>query len=218
MATFSPKLNLKRNDGTDPFLRQDFVDNWNKIDAAPGVYVTTSDLLPTWSANQAGRLVFLTDLKQLKYWDGSAFQDERTAVPIFAAGAIFDAAIAKNSTPIYNMANITVPRPCTLAIWMNCTVSADANKTQYFSMRINFDGADVLLGGYSDAGRLIGDSSQSSSTDQSTTISALGVVTASKGAHSIKAKMSTGTYNTSLTLRGIKTIAAVGLYSASQSL
>lgn len=218
MATFTPKLNLKRNDGTDPFLRQDFVDNYNKLDAAPGVYVTTSDLLPTWSANQAGRLVFLTDLKQLKFWDGSSFQDERTAVPIYAGAAIFDTAIAKSSAPIYNMVNITVPRPCTLAIWMNMTVSADANKTQYFSLRINFDGADLLMGGYSDAGRMIGDSSQSSGTDQSTTLPALATVTASKGTHSIKAKVSTGTYNTSVTLRGIKTIAAVSLYSASQSL
>jgi hypothetical protein len=217
VSTNSPRLLLKRPDGTDPFLRQDFVDNYNKIDAAPGVHICTSDTRPVWGSAQAGRMIFMTDYKQLQYWDGAAWNDERTAAPVFAGGAIFDATIGKNATPTYNIVNFTTPRPCTLAIFMNATFSCDSQHSQDVYMRCNFDNADLLLGGYSDAIRFTGNSSDTSA-DMKMTVPAMAVVNCAKGSHSIKAKFTIGSYNTSVILRGVKTIGMIGLYASSQSL
>lgn len=217
MSTQTPKIGLKRPDGTDPFLRTDFVNNYNLLDQSPGVYICDSTTLPVWGSAQAGRMVFLTDYKQLRYWDGAAWQDERTAVPMFAAGAIFDATIGKNTTPTYSVCTFTTSRPCTLAIFMNATVSCDSQHTQDFYLRVNFDNSDLLLGAYSDGMRFTGNSGDTSS-DMKLTIPAMAVVNVTKGTHSIKGKIITGTYNTSVILRGIKTIGLIGLYASSNSL
>lgn len=217
MSTLTPKIGLKRPDGTDPFLRQDFVDNYNKLDAAPGVYICDSTTLPVWGTAMAGRLVWLTDYKQLRFWDGSAWQDERTAVPLFAGGAVFDQTVGKNATPTYNIVNFTTPRPCTLAIFMTLTVSCDSQHTQDVYFRVNFDNSDQLLGAYSDAIRFTGNSSDTSA-DMKMTCPAMAVVNCTKGSHSIKGKVVVGSYNTSVIVRGIKTIGMIGLYSSSNSL
>jgi hypothetical protein len=217
VSTSSPKLLLKRPDGTDPFLRQDFVDNWNKIDAAPGIYVCDSTTRPSWASAQAGRMIFLTDWKQLQYWDGSSWNNERTAVPFFAGGAIFDATVGKNATPVYNIVNITTPRPATLAIMMSATVSCDSRFTQDVYFRANVDGGDLLLGGYSDAIRFTG-KSDDSSADMKMTVTALAQATVTAGSHSLKGKFTIGTYNTSVIIRGIKTLAFLGTYNSSQVL
>jgi hypothetical protein len=88
MSSLTPRLSLKRPDDTDPFLTQDFVDNYNKLDAAPGVHICTSTTRPSWSGAQAGRAIFLTDWKCFQWWSGSSWQDERAATGLFAGGAI----------------------------------------------------------------------------------------------------------------------------------
>jgi hypothetical protein len=208
---------LKRNDGTDPFLRQDFVDNWNKLDAAPGVHICDSTTRPTWGSSQAGRLIWLTDWKQFQFWDGSAWNNPRQSVPFFAGGAIFDATVGKNATPLYNVVNFTTPQPTTLAIMMSTTVSCDSRFTQDVYFRINVDGGDLLLGAYSDALRFTG-KSDDTSADMKLTVTALAQTTVTAGSHSLKGKFTIGTYNTSVVIRGIKTLALLGTYNSSQVL
>jgi hypothetical protein len=217
VSTLTPKVGLKRPDGTDPFLRTDFVNNWNLIDQIPGAYICDSTTLPVWGSAQAGRLVFLTDYKQIRYWDGAAWQDERTAVPLFAGGAIFDTTVGKNATPTFNIVTFTTPRPCTMAVILNATVSCDSQHSQDVYLRVNFDNSDLLLGGYSDAMRFTGNSSDTSA-DMKMTCTAIAVVNATKGTHSIKGKLNVGTYNTSVILRGMKAIGMIGLYASSNSL
>ena len=217
MSTVTPKVGLKRPDGTDPFLRTDFVNNWNLIDQIPGAYICDSTTLPVWGAAQAGRLVFLTDYKQIRYWDGAAWQDERTAVPMFAGGAIFDATVGKSATPTVNIVTFTTPRPCTIAMLVSATISCDSQHTQDVYVRANFDNGDLLLGGYSDGMRFTGNSSDTSA-DAKATCTAIAVVNATKGTHSIKGKLVVGAYNTSVILRGMKAIGFVGLYASSNSL
>ncbi len=36
MSTTTPRIGLKSPEGTDPFLTQDFIDNWSTIDTAVG--------------------------------------------------------------------------------------------------------------------------------------------------------------------------------------
>jgi hypothetical protein len=217
VSTLTPKIGLKRPDGTDPFLRNDFVTNWNALDATPGVYICDSTTKPVWGTAQAGRMIFMTDYKQVQYWDGTTWNDERTAVPMFAGGAVFDATIGKSATPTYNIVTFTTPRPCTLAVFMQATISCDSQHTQDIYFRINFDNTDVLLGAYSDAIRFTGNSSDTSA-DAKMTVPAMAVINCTKGTHSLKGKVIVGAYNTSVTVRGIKTIGLIGLYASSNSL
>jgi hypothetical protein len=217
MSTLSPRMGLKRPDDSDPFLSQDFVDNWNKIDAAPGVHICTSGTRPSWGSAQAGRTVFLTDYKAFQWWDGSAWQNERAATGLFAGGAVFDATLSKNAVVTYNLVNFTTPRPCSLAIAMSMTVSCDARFVQDVYGRIVYDGGDILLGAYSDAMRFAG-KSDDTSADTKNTMTMLGVVNVSAGAHTLGGKVTVGTHNTSVILRGMKTISVLGVYASNQIL
>lgn len=217
MSTLSPRLSLKRPDDSDPFLTQDFVDNYNKLDACPGAHICTSTSRPSWGSAQAGRLIFMTDWKCYQWWDGSAWQDERAATGMFAGGAIFDATLSKDATGIYPLINFTTPRPVTLAVMMNMTVGCDARFTQTFTGRVVLDGGDVLLGGYTDAQRFTGNSSDAAATTQMT-MPIIATATVAAGAHTLGGKITVGSYNTSLVLRGIKTVAIMTTYASSQIL
>lgn len=218
MAQFTTKLGLKSPDGTDPFQRQDFVDNYAKLDASPGVYICDSNTRPsTWTSSQAGRQIYVTDWKQFQMWTGTTFINERTAVPCFAGGAVFDASVGKQTTATYTLSTVNTPRPCTLAIIMNITMSVPSESSQFASMRINFDGTDLLMGNYSDAVRFIGNANDPSSDNQQT-ISALAVVSAAVGSHSIRGKVTTGNWNTTLTVRGLKFLAFMAEYNSSQTM
>src|SRR6185312_8967561 len=121
MATFTTFLGLKVNAGTDAFLLSDFTSNWNTLDANPGVFICTSTTRPSYSSGQAGRIIFMTDLKQLSYWNGSSWQDLRDSAPVFAQGAIFNTSMSAGSSPTFTVCSLTVPRPCSMAIWLSGT-------------------------------------------------------------------------------------------------
>jgi len=217
MSTLSPILGLKRPDDTDPFLTSDFVSNYNILDGSPGVFICTSSTRPAWGSAQAGRVVFLTDYKSFQYWDGSAWQNERAATGLYAGGATFNATLSKGSTTTYNIITLTTPRPVSLVVSMNMTVSCDARFNQDLFGRIVFDGGDVLLGGYSDALFFAGDSN-GASADTKLTLPMLAQVNVSAGSHTIGGKVIVGAYNTSVTLRGIKSVAILGIYASNQIL
>lgn len=217
MSTLSPRLSLKRPDDTDPFLTQDFVDNYNKLDQAPGVHICTSTTRPSWGAAQAGRTVFLTDWKCFQWWDGSAYQAERAATGLYSGGAVFDATLSKNTVTVYNLINFTTPRSCSVAVMMNMTLSCDSRFSQVIYGRIVFDGGDTLLGNYSDALRFTGNSNDTS-VDAAHTFTMLGLVNVSAGAHTLGGKVTVGGYNTSVKLHGMKTIAVLGIHASNQIL
>lgn len=62
----TPRLGLRRPDGTDPFLRQDFVTNYNTLDQYPGTLIVPNiGARPTsWGANQVGMSVWQQDTRQ----------------------------------------------------------------------------------------------------------------------------------------------------------
>lgn len=71
MSSLSTRLALKRPDGTDPFLRLDFVNNWNKLDQYPGTFVCTSGTRPSWGDAQIGMNIYETDTKREYRWTGA---------------------------------------------------------------------------------------------------------------------------------------------------
>ncbi len=212
MSTLTPRLSLKRPDGSDPFLTQDFVDNYNKLDAAPGAHICTAATRPSWGAAQAGRTIFITDWKCLQYWDGTAWKDERAATGLFAGGATLDATLAKDATATYTLINFTTPRPAYVSITMNMTVNCDPRFTQVITGRIVLDGGDVILGGYPDAMRMTGNPADAAGSTPNT-LTMIAVVSVAAGSHSLGGKITVGSYNTSVVLRGMKTVATLGIYS-----
>src|SRR3954454_16834153 len=76
MSQLTPHLGLKKPDGSDPFLRQDFDDNYDVLDAAPGLYICTSSSHPTtWGDAQVGRGIIEVDTGAILYWrDDHTFQ------------------------------------------------------------------------------------------------------------------------------------------------
>jgi hypothetical protein len=111
MSSFSTRLSLKRPDGSDPFLRQDYVDNLNKLDAAPGIHICTSSGLPSWGSNENGRLVYETDTDRLMRWNGTAFVEPAYGPKAYSAAITYSGITQGESVAINRaIANITVAR------------------------------------------------------------------------------------------------------------
>lgn len=217
MATFSTHLGLKLNSGSDPFLLSDFIGNWNILDSAPGTYVCTSLARPSWGSAQAGRLIFMTDLKQLSYWDGGSWQDLRDGAPVFVAGTGISTWMSKNTSPVFTIMNFTSPRPCALTIIMTAAYQVNNTFTQDVSQRITFDGSDLLLGGWSDWVRFVGGADSGNAAGQS--MCSLGVVPSmAAGTHRIGIKCIIGGYNSPVLLNAVKVIAVVSVYNSSNVL
>lgn len=151
MATYSTYLGLKLNALSDSFLLSDFVNNWTILDGSPGVFICTSSTRPTWTAQQAGRLIFMTDYEQLSFWNGSAWLDCRDAAPVFAAGAYLNTGIAHNTSASFTIINLTVPRTCSLVIVLTGTYLCQSNAYQDVWQRVLVDGVGATnnqLGGF----------------------------------------------------------------------
>lgn len=73
MTTQTTRLGLNRHTTADVFRIADYTENWNRIDAAPGVHIGASTARPAWGIAQSGRLMFEDDTRLLWYWSGSAF-------------------------------------------------------------------------------------------------------------------------------------------------
>ncbi len=219
MATTSPVLGLKLNDLSDPFQLSDFTGNWGILDASPGVFTCTSTTRPSWASPQAGRLIFMKDLKQLSYWDGSAWQDLRDAAPIFAGGIFINTNVAPGASPVFNILTFTTPRPCSLAVWVTGLYNYPNNQTQDAWQSVTYDGAVQLMGSFRDQFRAAGNSGDSSAPAAISIPTLTVVPTVSAGQHKIGLKLEvSSSYRTPITMVGAKVITMVSLYQAGNSL
>ena len=218
MATTSNYLGLKLNTGTDPFLLADFTSNWGIIDASPGITICTSSTRPSLSAGQAGRVIFMTDLKQLSYWNGTSWQDLRDSAPVFAGGKSLNSSCSKNSTSNFTILNLTTPRPCALAVILTGIYQCDNRQSQDVFQNLTVDGSDVLMGNFREQIRFEGNASDAGSNAGANATS-LGVASSvSAGAHSIGIKVAVGGNSSPVTLVGSKVLAFISLFASSNSL
>lgn len=141
MSTLTPRLQLKRNDGSDPFLRQDFVDNWNKIDAAPGVHICTSTSRPNWGASQAGRRIIETNTRAEYVWTGTAWRSVLDAGSAWVLGVAPGVWLSKGSSTVYNAGSITTSRPGTLLIETFAVVASLDTLAQSVSLQNYVNGS-----------------------------------------------------------------------------
>jgi hypothetical protein len=218
MATFSTLLGLKLNDPTDPFLLSDFVSNWNILDAAPGAFICTSSSRPTWGSSQAGRMIFMTDYKQLSYWDGSAWQDLRDNAPVFYNGSYINTSMSAGSSPTFTVLSFTTPRACSLAVWLTATYNCSNQKNQDLYQKILYDGTDEH-GAYREQVRFSGNSSDSGATAGTNATSMAVVSSVTAGSHHLGLQVDMGShYTASVTMVGVKIMAMIATYSGSNVL
>jgi hypothetical protein len=219
LATFSPVLGLKLNDPSDPFQLSDFIANWGILDASPGVYICTSTTRPSWGTAQAGRLIFMKDLKQTSYWTGSAWADLRDSVPAFAWGAVVNSWVNPGASAYFSICTFTTPRPCALAIIISGTYEYPNNFTQDAYQSVTFDGVRQEMGGFREQTRFTGNSGDSGGYAGNNVISLMMMPSITAGQHNIGLQLDvSSTYRTSVFLSGVKGMAFISLYSSGNSL
>jgi hypothetical protein len=116
MSSFTNRLKLKTWVGGDPFLRQDFDDNWDKLDAAPGVFVCDSHSLPSWDSASAGRQIYQTDTRRTLFWTGSAWVEDLVAPSAWVLNHATTHVLGKSTTVSAALGSIVTSRPGTLLI------------------------------------------------------------------------------------------------------
>jgi hypothetical protein len=219
LATFSNYLGLKLNQSSDAFLLSDFIANWDILDASPGIFICTSTTRPSWSSGQAGRLIFMTDLKQTSYWNGTSWQDLRDSVPMFSQGAFFNTAMSAGSSPQFTVCTFTTPRPCSMAVILSGTYQASNQQNQDAFQSILFDGTKQNLGSYREQIRFSGNKSDSGAPAGLNVASLTVVPSVTAGTHTLGLQVDMSTdYSASITLAGAKVIGLIGLYNSGNSL
>jgi hypothetical protein len=217
VATYSTVLGLKLNQLSDPFELSDFVANWDILDASPGTFICTSVSRPSWGTDQAGRLIFMTDLKQLSYWTGTAWADLRDSVPTFAGGAYMSVTCNPGSSGTFNILTFTTPRPSSMAIFASATYNYPNNKTQDVYQSVMFDGVQQYLG-YREQMRMFGIPGDTGAAAGQNCASFAQIPSLSAGQHKIGMQVQVGASNTPITLIGVKVIAMISLYANGNSL
>jgi len=76
MATTSPRLGLTVPGGADQYDWEEIADNWETIDASPGVHITTvgGTAALSWGSAHTGMFVTQTDTGLTYRWNGSSFE------------------------------------------------------------------------------------------------------------------------------------------------
>lgn len=217
MATYSTVLGLKLNQLSDPFELSDFVGNWDILDASPGTFICTSVSRPSWGTAQAGRMIFMTDLKQLSYWTGTGWADLRDSSPVFAGGSYLGVTCNPNSNGIFNILTFTTSRPCAMSIFASATYQFPNNKTQDLYQSITFDGGAQYMG-YREQVRLSPTGGDSGAAAGNNASSMAIIPSLAAGQHKIGMEVYVGTYNVPVLLVGLKTIAFISLFASGNSL
>jgi hypothetical protein len=73
VTTTTARLGLTVQDTADQFDTDHLIDNWEILEAAPGVYITTVSNEPTWGAAHNGMFLTYSDNGLTYRWTGAAF-------------------------------------------------------------------------------------------------------------------------------------------------
>lgn len=203
MSSFTGRLGLKRNDGSDPFLRQDFVDNWNRLDAAPGTHICTSTTRPTWTAAQQGRLILETDTGSLYQWNGSTWVDPQAIPTYWSAALVVNATLAKNVTANYTLRTINVPRAGVLAIHAGVRAGVASTSQAGVSFYPMVDGVLVPISGQ---GSYLGFPADSSGSSDYREAPIIGYASVAAGSHTIGMRVTVANLAAGITLANFRAL------------
>lgn len=147
MSSLTPRLQLKSPDGTDPFLRTDYVATLALLDDAAGVKAGPSGGPPSWNINQTDRLYLESDTGRLIRWTGTAWteilQSPEGFSSIQTTPGIGTPAAGANGT--YAFPSLTMKRPGILTGHMDVQFSCPQNANVGFTFRAYIDTSPVSL-------------------------------------------------------------------------
>lgn len=209
MSTLTPRLQLKRWDGSDPYKRADFNDNWNKIDAAPGAHICTSSSRPTWGAAQAGREIIETDTRRKVMWTGTAWAPILDAPAGWCLGQHTNQVLAKGASATYTLGTLRVSRPGTLLIDLSANLATLDTTQQSASLTVYVN--DQSSGHYSYM-QWTGSNNNTAWQSYATTVSKGTKAVVPNTDYKIQARVSCGTLST-LSLTVYRLLANVVLAS-----
>jgi hypothetical protein len=127
MSTTSQHLGLKIPDGSDPFLRTDFVNNLNLTDSFPGDWLCTSTTRPNWGASQAGMKITETDTRRTMLWNGTTWREMLTGPAMWWGSLRPGVMIGRGTTVSYVVGTFTVNRPGTLFVMSTTELGLPGN-------------------------------------------------------------------------------------------
>jgi hypothetical protein len=195
MSTTSQHLGLKINDGSDPFLRADFTQNYNTLDQYPGVWICTSTTRPTWGAGQTGMLIQETDTRRTMLWTGTTWRELLTGPAVWWGSTRPGVYLGSSTQVTYVVGTFTVNRPGSL---LGITTTELALPTRGYistNVRVMIDGADANFDGPNVYGEYAGTNWPNTSTfgtgQWGMTVPSLGVRNISAGTHSIGIRVAT---------------------------
>lgn len=193
MSTISQRMGLKIPDGSDPFVRTDFVQNLNTLDKYTGDWICTSTTRPTWGAGQAGMKILETDTRRTMMWTGTTWR-EMLYGPAVWTGSMRPQVILGTFTMVtYVVGTFTVNRPGSLLGITTTEHAMPCRGNMNAQTRVMIDGSDANI----DPGH--GEFTSTNFPNTSTfgtqrwydTVCSLGVRNISAGTHSIGIRVTT---------------------------
>lgn len=195
MSTTSPRLGLKIPDGSDPFLRTDFVDNYGVMEGSPGTWICTSTTRPTWGAGQAGRTIRETDTRREVLWTGTAWHELLYGPAIWYGSTRPQVMLGVNTMVTYVVGTFTVTRPGSLFGLTTTEHALPCRGLIGATTRLMIDGSDANFDGPSQHGEYVQSAFPNTSTFGSDrwyqTVASMGSRDISAGTHSIGIRVTT---------------------------
>jgi hypothetical protein len=184
MSTTSQHVGYKIPDGSDPFLRTDFVQNLNLQDQYTGDWICTSTTRPAWGSGQAGMKIVETDTRRTLMWTGTTFREMLYGPAVWWGSIRPNATISHGTVVSYTVGTFTVNRPGTLLGFANTEYAMPNTGYIGASTRVTIDGA---VASWDTSGvDFIETNFPSGGTDfWGVTIPAMGVRNISAGTHSV---------------------------------
>lgn len=146
MSSTTPRVGIKTWDGSDPFLRSDFSDNFRKIDNFLTAYICTSTTRPSWGASQAGMKILETDTRRELMWSGTAWRELLQSAPMYQGWARPFATLYSGSVANYTCGTITVHRPTDVLIAVNAELATYTDFKWGYSVYPTINGNACAIG------------------------------------------------------------------------
>lgn len=141
MSTTSQHMGLKVPDGSDPFIRADFVQNYTTMDKYPGNWICTSTTRPTWGSAQSGMCITETDTRRTMMWTGSNWREMLYGPAVWWGSIRPGVRISYYTSLVYTVGTFTVNRPGSLFVLGDVELSFPSTGNVAVNTRVTIDGA-----------------------------------------------------------------------------
>lgn len=195
MSTLSQHMGIKIPDGSDPFLRTDFVQNYNTLDKYPGNWICTSTTRPNWGAGQAGMCITETNTRRTMMWTGSTWREMLYGSAVWYGSTRPQVQVGPGTSVTYIVGTFTVNRPGSLFGMTTSEVALPTRGYTGATNRLMLDGMDANFDGPHQNGEYVGTDFPNNSTFGSkywtANVASIGVRNISAGTHSIGLRFTT---------------------------